>query len=46
VQTHDFVVKWAHKKEIILPSVQNDILVLKKFDGIKSLKKGEKYCIG
>ncbi len=45
VQTHDFVIKWAHEKEIILPSVQNDILVLKKFDGIQSLKKGEKFGI-
>ncbi|NVN93806.1 MAG: 5-formyltetrahydrofolate cyclo-ligase [Bacteroidetes bacterium] len=45
VQTHDFVIKWAHEKEIILPSVQNDILVLKKFEGIQNLKTGEKYAI-
>ncbi|MFZ4400142.1 MAG: 5-formyltetrahydrofolate cyclo-ligase [Bacteroidales bacterium] len=45
VQTHDFVIKWAKNKEIILPSVQNDILVLRKFNGIQSLKTGEKYGI-
>ncbi len=45
VQTHDFIIKWTQHKEIILPSIQNDILVLKKFDGVESLKTGEKYGI-
>ncbi len=45
VQTHDFVIKWAAFKQIILPSVQNDELVLRKFNGMQSLKTGEKYGI-
>ena len=45
VQTHDFVIKWAAHKEIILPSVQNDVLALRKFEGIQRLKTGEKYGI-
>jgi 5-formyltetrahydrofolate cyclo-ligase len=45
VQTHDFVIKWAGLKEIILPSVQNDVLVLRKFNGIQQLQAGQKYGI-
>jgi len=45
VQTREFVIKWAAHKEIILPSVQNDVLVLRKFNGIQNLKTGEKYGI-
>lgn len=45
VQTQDIILKYADKKQIILPSVKNDILVLKQFEGISSLKSGEKYGI-
>ena len=45
VQTHDFILKYAEIKQIILPSVQNSILVLKQFEGISGLKSGEKYGI-
>lgn len=45
VQTRDFILKWADKKVIILPSVQDDILVLRKFEGTDSLISGERYGI-
>jgi 5-formyltetrahydrofolate cyclo-ligase len=45
VQTQDFILKYAGKKEIILPSVQIEELVLRKFDGLESLKTGVKYGI-
>lgn len=45
VQTQDFILKYAEKKQIILPSVKEDILILKQFNGIDSLKTGEKYGI-
>ncbi len=45
VQTQDFILKYADKKQIILPSVKNDILVLKQYKGVDSLMIGEKYGI-
>lgn len=40
VYTHDFIRKWHGKKNILLPVVQNDILVLKTYQGDEELKKG------
>jgi 5-formyltetrahydrofolate cyclo-ligase len=45
VHTHDFAIKWAKDKEIILPVVRGDKLHLKKFTGTQSLIVGEKYGI-
>ena len=45
VFTHDFVIKWADKKKIILPSVDGDNLILKKFTGTKNLIAGDRYGI-
>ena len=45
VFTHDFVIKWACKKKIILPSVAGDELILKKFTGTKNLIAGDRYGI-
>ncbi len=45
VFTHDFVIKWAYKKKIILPSVAGDELILKKFTGTKNLIAGDRYGI-
>ncbi|RLD56548.1 MAG: 5-formyltetrahydrofolate cyclo-ligase [Bacteroidetes bacterium] len=45
VFTHDFVIKWASCKEIILPSVDGDNLILKKFTGKEDLIAGDKYEI-
>lgn len=45
VFTHDFVKKWAAKKQIILPSVRGDNLILKTFNEVESMIDGEKYGI-
>lgn len=45
VFTHDFVIKWAEKKKIILPSVDGENLILKEFTGIKNLIAGDMYDI-
>jgi len=45
VQTKDFILKWADKKDIILPSVNGDELILKKFTGINQMVNGENYGI-
>lgn len=45
VFTHDFVIKWADEKEIILPSVDGDNLILKKFTGKEDLIAGDRYEI-
>ena len=45
VFTHDFVIKWADKKTIILPSVDGENLILKKFTGINNLIAGDRYDI-
>ena len=39
VFTHDFIEKHAEDKTIIVPVVQNDILVLREFNGVQNLKK-------
>jgi len=41
VHTHDLVDKWYKTKTILLPCVQRDVLKLKQFTGIQSLKPGE-----
>jgi 5-formyltetrahydrofolate cyclo-ligase len=38
--THKFVEKWSAEKEILLPSVVGDDIVLKKYSGKKNLKRG------
>ncbi len=45
VHTQEFIMKWADKKDFILPSVQKDVLILKKFEGTDGLRTGEKYGI-
>ncbi|MDD4848182.1 MAG: 5-formyltetrahydrofolate cyclo-ligase [Bacteroidales bacterium] len=45
VDTHNFVVRWANQKRIILPSVDGDMLVLKEFTGLQDLKAGERFGI-
>ena len=46
VFTHDFANKWIGEKEIILPTVVGDNLVLKKFEGAEKLIAGDFYGIG
>lgn len=43
VQTHDFILKWALYKTILLPVVVGDSLILKKFAGIENMSPG---CFG
>lgn len=38
--THKFVKKWSAEKEILLPSVVGDDIVLKKYSAKKNLKRG------
>lgn len=45
VFTHDFVLRWYHKKKILLPVVKGDELELKVFSGLENMIKGEQYGI-
>lgn len=45
VNTHEFVEKWSESKTILLPVVDGDILVLKKFEGVDKMKDEGKYRI-
>lgn len=45
VFTHDFVVKWAKEKRIILPVVNGEDLELKEFKGVDELVAGENFGI-
>ena len=45
VHTHDFVLKWASKKRIILPCVKGDLLELRVFKGLENLIEGDSFGI-
>lgn len=45
VHTHDFVLKWATKKKIILPCVKGDLLELRVFKGLENLIEGDGFGI-
>lgn len=45
VATHDLVIQTATTKKVILPSVDRDLLVLKEFQGVNDLKKGDLFEI-
>lgn len=45
VYTHDFVIKWYKEKTILLPCVEGDILKLRQFEGIQSMKEGKAFSI-
>jgi len=45
VFTHDFIQKWAEKKRIILPVVNENNLELKEFNGVDELVSGDKFGI-
>ena len=45
VSTHKLITKWYKHKTILLPVIQGDILVLKKFEGQEKLVDGMKYHI-
>lgn len=45
VYTHDFVLKWACQKKIILPCVNGSLLDLRIFKGMENLVEGEGFGI-
>ena len=45
VDTREFIIKWHKEKIFILPTVDGDDLILKKFSGIDSLREGDLYAI-
>lgn len=45
VQTQSFILKWADKKQFILPVVNGDILEFKLFKGLDQLDIGQSYGI-
>jgi len=45
VFTHDYVCKWAGKKTVLLPCVKGDVLELRVFTGMESLRPGESFGI-
>lgn len=45
VQTKAFILKWADNKQFILPSVNGEVLDLKIFEKMESMKAGESFGI-
>ncbi|MFA6806240.1 MAG: 5-formyltetrahydrofolate cyclo-ligase [Bacteroidales bacterium] len=45
VRTHEFILRWYKKKTILLPCVEGDILKLRVFEGMETMRKGEAYSI-
>jgi 5-formyltetrahydrofolate cyclo-ligase len=45
VHTHDFIQKWAEKKDFILPVVEGSNLRWKRFTGIEEMEAGENFGI-
>ncbi len=45
VFTHDFINSWYKKKTILLPCVEGDNLLLRKYEGETSMIKGEQFGI-
>ncbi len=46
VQTHNFVDKWYKQKQLLLPCVLGDDLVLRQYTGPECLVAGEQFGIG
>lgn len=45
VDTREFINKWHNEKIFILPTVDGDDLILKKFSSVDSLRNGDIYAI-
>ena len=45
VETHQLINKWFRQKTILLPSIEDEYIVLKEFTGQQQLKPGMKYHI-
>lgn len=46
VQTHDFVERWYKEKLLLLPCVDGDDLVLRRYTGPQCMVQGEQFGIG
>ena len=46
VQTHDFVNRWYREKVLLLPCVEGDDLLLRRYTGPECLVAGEQFGIG
>ncbi len=45
VQTHDFILRWYQKKQILLPLVVGDVLELREFTGMDCMRVGPSFGI-
>ena len=45
VQTHDFILRWQHKKRFVLPVIKGDDLELREFTGIDTLKVCDNFNV-
>jgi 5-formyltetrahydrofolate cyclo-ligase len=45
VNTHDFVLRWAATKKMVLPIVVGSLLELREFNGLKALVTGSSFGI-
>lgn len=45
VYTHDFVMRWYKEKTILLPCVDGDDLLLRRYTGPDSMQPGPQFCI-
>lgn len=45
VSTHNLIIKWHQHKTILLPSIQDDSVILKEFRGSEDLVAGQKFRI-
>lgn len=41
LETHSFIEKWCHSKQILLPVVKGDEMLIKPFTGMNDLRKSE-----
>ena len=46
VQTHDFVNRWYKEKQLLLPCVDGDNLILRQYTGPECMHAGEQFGIG
>ncbi len=45
VNTHNFILTIANEKNVFLPVIKDDSLLIKRFEGIENLTKGDKFSI-
>ncbi len=45
VNTHDFIMRWYDKKQILLPVIHGDVLILKVFTGFKNMVREQRFGV-